>query len=211
MTSLRAIAPYARRPAVRGGARCELCGVAIVDDHRHLIDLTERGLRCACVGCALLFTRPGLRYRAAPDRWLHDPGFTLDERIWSALQIPVRLAFFFRHSGRTGRDGGWVALYPGPAGAAESLLALDAWQELADGCALVAHVEPDIEALLVAGDDEGRFSCYLVPIHACYELTGRVKRSWRGFDGGEEAWRQIGQFFAGVAARSSPLPPEPAP
>jgi hypothetical protein len=223
MNALRAIAPYVRRRGARAGARCELCGVTIGDEHRHLVDMTERSLRCACIACSLLFQRPGLRYRAAPDRWLHDARFSLDERVWSALQIPVRLAFFFRHSGRhsgpdAGRDSGragdgsgWVAFYPGPAGAAESLLSLDAWQELAEVCPLAALVEADVEALLVSGDDDGRFACYLVPIHACYELVGRVKRSWRGFDGGDDAWRQIGEFFAGVAARSSPLPAEAAP
>jgi hypothetical protein len=210
MNAIRALAPYVRRTArASEGSRCELCGTALGQEHRHLVDLTERNLRCACVACALLFVRPGQRYRAAPDRWLHDPRFALDEATWSALQIPVRLAFLFRQSGRSAGPAQWVAFYPGPAGATESQLPLDAWQELGDRCSLVAEVEVDVAARLVAGDDDGSYRCYLVPIAACYELVGRVKRSWRGFDGGTEAWQQIDAFFATVRARSESLPAAP--
>lgn len=208
MISLRAIAPFVRRrgtPAV--GARCELCGSAIGAEHRHLVDVAERHLRCSCAACALLFQRPGQRYRTAPDRWLHDPAVTIDERVWSALQIPVRLAFFFRQASiDTGgaAEARWAAFYPGPAGATESTLPLDAWQELAARVPLVAAVEPDVEALLVAGDGHGRFDCHVVPVSACYELVGRVKRCWRGFDGGAEAWAEIDAFFARARARSEP-------
>jgi Family of unknown function (DUF5947) len=204
---LRALASYARRPERRTGPRCDLCGATIGEAHRHLVDLEERSLRCACQACALLFHRPGLRYRAVPDRYLHDPTFVLDEAVWSGLQLPVRIAFFFRHS----TLDRWVAFYPGPAGATESLLDLDAWQELAAVCPLVRVAEADVEALLVAGDGHGAFRCYLVPIHACYELVGRVKRTWRGFDGGEEAWREIDGFFARVQARSDALTPKEQP
>jgi hypothetical protein len=47
-----------------------------------------------------------------------------------------------------------------------------------------------------------------VPIDACYELTGIVRRRWKGFDGGEEAWRDIGDFFARLRARSRTSSPE---
>ena len=196
MISLHAIAPFVRTRRAAAGARCELCGAAIDVEHRHLVDATERRLRCACGACAMLFQHPGQRYRAAPDRWLHDPSFTLDERVWSSLQIPVRLAFFFRHGER------WAAFYPGPAGATESTLSLDAWSDFAAAVPLAGDVEADVEALLVSGDGRGRFECFLVPISACYELVGRVKRCWRGFDGGEEARLEIDGFFARVRERS---------
>jgi hypothetical protein len=199
MISLRAIAPFARRGGRRVAARCELCGALIGVEHRHLVDVVERTLRCSCAACALLFVRAGQRYRAAPERWLagSDDG-TLDERVWSALQIPVRLAFFFRH----GDGARWSTFYPGPAGATESTLGLEAWQEVAAQLPLAAAVEPEVEALLVAGDGRGRFECWLVPIWACYELVGRVRRCWRGFDGGQEARREIESFFVRVRARS---------
>jgi hypothetical protein len=42
-----------------------------------------------------------------------------------------------------------VALYPGPAGATESLLSLDAWEQLVASNPALADLEPDVEALLV--------------------------------------------------------------
>jgi hypothetical protein len=190
-----------RRPRAPVGSRCELCGAPLAGEHRHLVDVAERRLRCSCVACALLFQQPGQRFRTAPDRWLHDPDRPLDARAWAALQIPVRLAFFLRASAA---DGGtrWAAFYPGPAGATESLLPLDAWAEVAAALPLAEAVEPDVEALVVHGDGHGRFDCYLVPIAACYELVGRVKRGWRGFDGGEAARQEIDDFFARARARA---------
>jgi hypothetical protein len=200
MISLGALMPFARRgDAAR--ARCDLCGSAMGGDHRHLVDKTERRLRCACAACALLFQHPGQRFVAAPDRWLYDPRLTLDDHAWAPLQIPVRLAFFFHHGG----GARWNAFYPGPAGATESTLPLDAWRDFAAAVPLTGAVTPDLEALLVSIARE-RGECFLVPISACYELVGRVKRSWRGFDGGEEAWREIDDFFARVRARCEAWP-----
>ena len=71
-----------------------------------------------------------------------------------------------------------------------------------------ARCVPDVEALLVRApttrDRAGQ--CYLVPIDACYELVGRLRPVWRGFDGGQEARTQIEEFFAAVDARSRPAP-----
>jgi hypothetical protein len=206
MMSLRALAPYARRRSSAAGARCELCGTPIGAEHRHLVDTVERSLRCSCVGCALLFERRGQRLRAAPDRWLSDAHTRVGEAAWASLQIPVRLAFFFR----PGDGARWAAFYPSPAGATESTLGLEfggAWEELARGLPLAKAVEPDVEALLVAAGGDGRCEHWLVPISSCYELVGRVKRTWRGFDGGEEARRAIDDFFARVRDRATPLEP----
>ena len=55
---------------------------------------------------------------------------------------------------------------------------------------------PDVEALLVRGASGGRApECYLVPIDACYELVGRLRTTWRGFDGGAEAHDELTGFF----------------
>jgi hypothetical protein len=201
MISLRALASYVRRRGAAAGPRCELCGSAIGAEHRHLVDTVERSLRCCCPACALLFERRGQRLRVAPDRWLSDPRTRLGDASWATLQIPVRLAFFFR----PGDGAHWAAFYPSPAGATESTLGLDAFGDLAHQLPLAALVEPDVEALLVAAGSDGRCEHWLVPISACYELVGRVKRTWRGFDGGEEARRTIDDFFARVRARAQPL------
>jgi hypothetical protein len=189
-----------------------MCAVPIADEHQHVVDLASRSLMCTCRPCYLLFTAEGadLRYRAVPDRYLSFPDFQLGPGQWDQLEIPVGLAFFFRNSalGRT------VAFYPGPAGATESELPLDAWDAVTADNPRLGVLAPDVEALLVRtpGRGSGELTCHLVPIDACYELVGRLRSVWRGFDGGQEARAMMEGFFARVAARSTPAPaPSTAP
>jgi hypothetical protein len=97
-----------------------------------------------------------------------------------------------------------VVFYPSPVGATESLLSLETWDELARTNPLLTTLATDVEALLVRSvQRRGDFECYIVPIDACYELVGRIRRRWKGFDGGEDAWTEIDAFFAEVRARST--------
>jgi hypothetical protein len=194
------------RPARVVGERCEMCAEPITDDHPHVVDLESRALMCTCRGCYLLFTAEDakLRYRAVPDRYLSFPDVTLDAREYDELEIPVGLAFLFNSSvlDRT------VAFYPGPAGATESELPLEAWARVVEANPQLALLRADVEALLLRGTDRGsEFSCHLVPIDACYALVGQLRRLWRGFDGGAEAHQAMDDFFAEMAARSRPAPP----
>jgi hypothetical protein len=178
-----------------------MCAEPIGDAHQHVVSLSSRALMCTCRGCYLLFTAENaeLRYRAVPDRHLSFPSFHLEPGQWDDLQIPVGLAFFFVNSvlDRT------VCFYPGPAGAAESELPLDAWQRVVDDNPDLAVVAPDVEALMVRiRPDSGE--CFLVPIDACYELVGRLRQVWRGFDGGQDARREIDAFFGSVATKARP-------
>jgi hypothetical protein len=199
MTALGGLAPFARdwRPVARPGERCDSCGAPLDEEHhRHLVDLDRSALRCVCQTC-----RPPAsdeRHRLVPTRILTDPGFILDEARWSALEIPVRLAFIY-FSSRLGR---WAALYPSPAGAAESLLTIEAFSGLAAATRLVNAAAPDVEALLVRGDRESRFETFLVPIDLCYQLVGKVRLHWRGFNGGDRAWSELETFFAELRARA---------
>jgi uncharacterized protein DUF5947 len=43
-----------------------------------------------------------------------------------------------------------------------------------------------------------------VPIDACYELVGHLRKLWRGFDGGNDVHQRLAQFFGDIAARSRP-------
>lgn len=184
--------------------RCELCAVAVGDtDHRHLVDTERRALVCACTPCALLMERPGAaagRFRAVPSRYLTDPGHQLDDRAWEALQIPVGVAFFFRNAALDRL----VALYPSPAGATESELEPATWADVLGGSRLAELLEPDVEALLLRRAD-GRCDCHLVPIDVCYELVGRMRLLWQGFDGGAEARAALDAFFADVVRRARPV------
>jgi hypothetical protein len=188
--------------------RCELCGVLIPPEHRHLVNLETRSLVCACRPCGLLFTHSGAaggKYRTIPERYLFARDLVLTEAQWESLQIPVNIAFFFHNSSL----GHSAAFYPSPAGATESLLPLGTWEELAAANPLLAGLEPDVEALLVYKRSDG-FECYVVPIDACYELVGRIRLRWKGFQGGEEAWSEIDAFFAGLRGKSGGKSGEPS-
>ena len=195
--------------------RCDLCGTEVAAEHPHLVHIVERSLKCACRPCALLFRdRPAdapagafSGFRTIPDRYLRDPDFLLTDQQWDALQIPVGMAFFLRSSGVPDEDGSGpsvLACYPSPAGATESELDLGHWSDGVGAGRLAALLEPDVEALLVrrgTGDDPAT-RCVLVPVDACYRLVGLVRRHWRGFDGGPEAWAHIDAFFDAVETRS---------
>ena len=182
-----------------------MCSEPIPAEHGHVVDLEQRSLRCTCRGCYLLFTPAGAgghRYRAVPDRYLSFPDVQLSPGQWDELQIPVSVAFFFLNSTLERM----AAFYPGPAGATESLLPLDAWDLVVAANPGLATLQSDVEALLVRSDRPGGgvSECYLVPIDACYELVGQLRRLWRGFDGGQEAHEALDEFFDDVRGRARP-------
>jgi hypothetical protein len=189
------------RPVRPPGERCEMCVAPIADEHSHVVDIRNRALMCTCRPCALLFDRQGadLAFKTVPDRYLSFPDFSLSLGQWDDLAIPVGVAFFFSHS----TLGKVVAFYPSPAGATESELPLAAWDGIVDANPGLRTLIDDVEALLLRkrGDD---VECFLVPIDACYELVGHLRKLWRGFDGGEEMHRRLDEFFADVKARSKP-------
>jgi hypothetical protein len=189
-------------PRPRAGEKCELCAQAITDEHNHLVDIEQRTLMCTCRGCWLLFTPEGAgggHFKAVPDRYAEFSELRLSPGQWDSLQIPVSVAFFFVNS----TLDRVCAFYPSPAGATESLLPLDTWDELTAAHTELASLQADVEAFLVRFDRaRNAGECYLVPIDTCYELVGRLRTRWRGFDGGREANEAIDAFFADVQARS---------
>ncbi|SFP69286.1 DUF5947 family protein [Amycolatopsis rubida] len=199
MTSgLRRFRTLAPRPAP--GERCELCAEPVGAGHGHVIDLQTRQILCSCRGCYLLFAPQGSggrRHRAVPQRIRHRPKFPAGAALWESAGIPVRTAFLFYNS----VEQRPVGFYPSPAGATESLLPLDAWNDLLAAEPAFAPIEPDVEALLITRDDTG-YEAFLAPIDACYELVGLVRSRWRGFDGGSEAHQAMAEFFAALRARA---------
>ena len=105
--------------------------------------------------------------------------------------IPIGMAFFF-HSTAAGKV---IALYPSPAGATESLLDLEAWDEIVRDNPALKEMEKDTEALLV-NRVKGEREYYIVPIDECYKLVGLIRAYWHGLSGGTEVWEEIGKFFA---------------
>lgn len=180
--------------------RCDLCGEAIPDEHRHLLDLETRDVSCACRACSLLFDRPaagGGHYRLIPDRSYRLEGFELDDLLWEELSIPVEMAFFFHGS----REERVMAFYPSPMGPTESLLGLGAWATLEEANPVLGQMAPDTEALLV-NRARGARQYFIVPIDECYKLVGLIRTRWRGFTGGKEVWEEIGRFYADLERRS---------
>ncbi len=188
------------RPRAAPGERCEFCTEAIRPEHSHVVNIETRELMCSCRGCFLLFTHDGAaggKYRAVPERSLYDPDFLLSTAQWDTLQIPVRIAFLF-HNSALGRA---AAFYPSPAGATESLLPLEVWDEIRAANPTLRAMSADVEALLVRRS-KTESECYIVPIDRCYELVGLMRQWWKGFDGGEEAHREIDGFFARLRENS---------
>jgi hypothetical protein len=215
-TAAEGLAAKARegRPAAGAGPEtCEMCAAEVPADHSHVADLEQSTLICACRACYLLFTHSQAgrgRYRAVPDRYCSDPAHPLSIADWDALEIPVGLAFFLRSGSQDG--GELTGFYPSPAGATECRLDLEAWQRIAESHPMLTAAAPDVEAVLIYRGDapdkdltyrgDAGIDCFLVPIDACYELAGRMRLHWRGFDGGSEARAGIAEFLDGVRSRA---------
>jgi len=192
-----------QRPKPKPGEACEMCATPIPEEHGHVVNIESRELMCVCRPCYLLFAREGAaqgKYLQVPERYLFDPYFVLDAARWEQIQIPVSMAFFFYNSSLER----FVAFYPSPAGATESLLDLDAWRQVMEANTSFEGILPDTEALLLRQEgDDGHFECYLVPIDKAYELTALVRMHWKGFGGGQEVWERIDTFFESMRARSA--------
>jgi Family of unknown function (DUF5947) len=190
----------AAQAAAAEAERCEFCGAEVAAEHGHVADLQGASLICSCRACYLLFTQQNAgrgRYKTVPDRYCYEPGGGLTAAEWDELQIPVGLAFFLRSAA----SGQVTGFYPSPAGATECQLDLQAWQRLAAEHPMLTAAEPDVEAVLLSKTGDG-VECFLVPIDVCYELAGRMRLHWRGFDGGEEARASIAAFLASVRSRA---------
>jgi hypothetical protein len=93
-----------------------------------------------------------------------------------------------------------VAFYPSPAGATESGVAIETWDEMVRTEPALATLEPDVEALLIRRERDSSES-WIVPVDTCYELVGQIRKCWTGFDGGDAARGEIAAFFAALAGR----------
>ena len=197
---LAALAQRREQSQAPAEERCELCAEPLAQDHRHLLDLQDRRLLCACRACTILFDRSGAggrHYRLVPDRVRLVHEFELDDVAWQSLEIPVEMAFFFWSSAAERI----VAFYPSPLGATESLLELDAWDDLVAANPVLGQLERDVEALLV-NRARGAREHWLVPVDRCYELVGLVRTNWRGFAGGDEVWSALDTFFDELRRRA---------
>jgi hypothetical protein len=177
-----------------------LCAAELADDHEHLLEPGGRRLACACTACAILFShRGGSKYRRVPRRVENLTGLRLTDVQWEGFGLPIALAFFL-NSSAAGRA---VAVYPSPAGATESALPLDAWEEFVADNPALANLEPDVEAVLVNRVGSAR-DHFRVGVDQCYRLAGLIRTHWRGFSGGPDLWAEIARFFEDLRRRAGP-------
>ncbi|MGE4173786.1 MAG: DUF5947 family protein [Methylocystis sp.] len=168
---------------------CDFCSKTINWRHAHLLERATRKFFCACPECAFLLG-DGDRFAALRARTHALRDFELSDSEWRAFRIPIDLAFVFHSTSAQGP----VAIYPGPAGATESLLAADAWSRLAAANPALVDLTPDVEALLVNRMNGSR-EYYVVSIDRCYALVGLIRRHWRGLSGGTEVWEAVRAYF----------------
>ena len=171
--------------------RCELCGIVIGERHEHLIAPGDQRVRCACAACGGRFDDAGGGLRRVVTR-ARPIAVELDDDEWSALGVPVAIAYFRRAaSGQVG------AYFPGPAGTTASPLDAGVWHALSALHPQLPELEPEVEALLMSRLP-GTSGAYLVSIDLCFQLAGLLLARWRGLAGGEEARAAVTSFFSGL-------------
>ena len=184
--------------------RCELCAVAVPEDgHRHLVDTEKRALVCACVPCALLMEQPGAaagRFRTVPARYLTDPGHRLDDSAWEASADPGRRRLLLPQ--RRARPAGRPLPEPGRSHR-ERTRTGHLGRPSSAAAAWPNSSNPTWRRCCCAAPS-GRCECYLVPIDICYELVGRMRLLWQGFDGGAEARADAGRVLRARSGATRP-------
>jgi hypothetical protein len=174
-------------------ASCDLCGTSMPEDHRHLLQMDERSLVCVCESCWALRAGDAEYVPTGSRVVLLD--LALPDDLWARFRIPIGLAFFLR----TG--GGTVAFYPSPAGATESELDLEVWEDLVKLNPGLDDLLPEAEVLIVDRMAEPHRSA-IAPTDQAYRLVGLVKTSWNGISGGAEVATAVDGFFQELAARA---------
>jgi Family of unknown function (DUF5947) len=188
VAGLRGLARTPARTSQRDEA-CELCGVGISDDHRHLLALSERRIVCACEACWAMRSGEG-DYRPTGNRTLWLPGLDVPDDLWASFQIPIGLAFFMEST----VTACVVAMYPSPGGATESELHFDSWTRMRSLNPVLDKLEPDIEGL-IANRLSDPPMYVIAPIDRCYALTGTIKAHWEGISGGPGVQDAVARFF----------------
>ena len=198
--SLRALRAFAARADPH--EPCGLCGAPLAPDpgHEHLLAAESQGVLCVCIACAALFgDEYGARLRRIPKRVEELAGVTLSDADWTALNVPIRIAYFVR----TGIEAG-LAVYPSPAGPVRAPLTPESWRSLALKAPCASALRQDVEGLVVV-DLQARRGAFRAPLDVCHRLSGLVRLHWRGLAGGEELWAALDDWLSEIRTRAREL------
>ncbi|HTX13311.1 MAG TPA: DUF5947 family protein [Solirubrobacteraceae bacterium] len=187
----------AQTPTAATDEACELCGIGIPEDHRHLLALAERRIVCACEACWAMRSGEG-DYRPTGNRTLWLPGLEVPDDLWASFQIPIGLAFFMEST----VTACVVAMYPSPGGATESELHFESWTRMRSLNPVLDNLEPDIEGL-IANRLADPPMYVIAPIDRCYALTGTIKAHWEGISGGPGVHDAVARFFEALRAEAT--------
>jgi len=179
------------RPLAGDGERCDMCGLAVPEPHRHVLNEQQGELMCTCRACTLLFQRDAAgrgHYRLVPETRRRLP-----ELAPKDVGVPVGLVFLVPHS-----DGTVTANYPSPMGATQHQVEPELWAGLRRRSPMLGEMTPEVQALLLH-TARGAKEHWLVPIDDCYRLVALIRREWRGLSGGSTVWPAIQRFFAELA------------
>lgn len=197
-TTFRRFAPLAASPELLASEVCDFCSSVLFAQHRHLLEMSNRKIICACDACALRFENAnGGRFKLIPREGRALLNFELSQEDWDSLGFPIELVFIYKN----GVSGAPMAICPSPAGATESPLPLDNWRTIIAANPDLEDLRPDVEALLINRTCQSR-DHFIVPVNVCFELAGLVRRNWRGFSGGRRVWGEIETFFEQLRGRS---------
>lgn len=186
----------AAEPLPPGVEACDICGVGLSDDHRHLLHLVERRIICSCESCWGMRSGEG-DYRPVGARTIWLPDLDLPDDVWAGFQIPIGLAFFM-HSTVTDCI---VAMYPSPAGATESELHFESWARMCELNPVLGKLDSDIEGLIVNRLSDPPVYA-IAPIDRCYGLVGAIKTTWEGISGGAGVDKAVTRFFDDLRAQA---------
>jgi hypothetical protein len=120
---------------------------------------------------------------------------------WQGFGVPVGIAFFVESTPR----GSAAAYYPSPLGPVETTVPGETWDHLCENNPILGTLEPDVEALLIRRSG-ARSEAFIVPLDECYKLTALVRKTWRGFTGGETLAGTVEEFFGGLRQRCGVAP-----
>jgi hypothetical protein len=194
--AVRKLRQLASLPAAEAVERCELCGKRLEGPHEHLVRAGERGISCACAGCATVMASGPWRRITSSARPLSD--FSMDDLDWAAIGVPVRLCFLHRRS--AGDTSVAMALFPGALGLVESSIDPGAFADLAARNPVLSILAPDVEGVLlhhVAGTRRQ----LRTSIDVCFTLASVVRAHFRGVTGGERVWQEVNAFLDALEGR----------